>query len=162
MADEFKIYVSVAGRHGAFPQFITATSLQDPAEKEVWCDYAGHAKLGDGTQPFGVYQAMSLALSHVPDGCAVLVFAPQSFVKDVFSTTREERRKARYRGANKKTRANADLLRSIDDETERRAILLSCREPELHREFDMLEVVRTLAAKRLAEASQAADDKFEI
>ncbi|MDR6104032.1 hypothetical protein QE369_004229 [Agrobacterium larrymoorei] len=161
MAEEYKIYVSVSGRHGGWPAYVTATSLHDPAEAEVWCDYGGLAKLRDGTQPFGIYQAISLALRQVPDDCRVLVFAPQSFVKDVFSVTREERQKARYRGSNKKVRPNADLLRSIDDETERRGIVLSSRDPELHREYEMLDAVRTAAAQRLIEATQAADNKFE-
>ncbi|MDH7804890.1 MULTISPECIES: hypothetical protein [unclassified Rhizobium] len=163
MSDEFKLYVSAAGRHpgGGFSQYVTASSLQDATEQEVWCDYAEAPKLEDGTQPQGIYTAIRTALLHVPDGRCVLIFAPQSFVAAIFSVSREERRAARYRGSNKKPRPNADLLRDIDDETERRGITLRSREPELHSEFDMLDMVRAAATERLEAASHAADAKFE-
>ncbi len=123
MSNEFKLYVSAAGdTRRRFLPVCKASSLQDAAEQEVWCDYA-EARSWKTVRNRKASTQQSARPYFTSGWRCVLIFAPQSFVAAIFSVSREERRAARYRGSTRSA-PNADLLRDIDDETERRGITL--------------------------------------
>jgi hypothetical protein len=147
----YRLFVSVAGMNTdrrQYPQHTWMALLEDPSGQIVWSNSDDKPEGMDGSQSDILHAAIRAAVDHIPDGAAVLLFAPQRFVYDIYHVSREQRRQERYRGSNKKERPQAGTIRAIDDETERRGIILIGRLPELHQEYDRLKEVQLGAAER--------------
>ncbi|MGY5800591.1 hypothetical protein ACXHMN_04585 [Rhizobium sp. LEGMi12c] len=159
----YRLFVSVAGRNTdrrQYPQHTWLALLEDPSGQIVWSNSDDKPEGIDGSQSDTLHSAIRAAVEYIPDGATVLLFAPQRLVHDIYHVSRERRRQERYRGSNKKERPQAGAIRAIDDETERRGIILIGRLPELHQEYDRLEEVRLGAAERWQNIPVAAVNEF--
>lgn len=159
----YRLFVSVAGMNTdrrQYPQHTWLALLESPSGQIVWSNSDDKPEGMDGSQSDTLHAAIRAAVDHIPDGVAVILFAPQRLVYDIYHVSREQRRQERYRGSNKKERPQAGVIRAIDDETERRGITLIGRLPELHPEYDRLEEVRCGAMERWQNIPAVAVSKF--
>lgn len=130
---KLKLFVATSTRqdHGFSrdSEFAFAWQLEDSEGLIIAKDSNPFGDGGPGYNTFGLFPAIRAGLSKSEDGSHVEVITVVKYAIDILNTPAETRRERFYLKADRKPLADKELLITIDDEVEKRAINLSGRRP---------------------------------